>query len=297
MVGSSIIRHLLKLGYKNIITRTRKKLDLCNQQAVRLFMMKQKPDAVINAAAKVGGILANDTFRAEFIYDNLTIQNNIIHNSFISGVRNLIFLGSSCIYPRNCKQPIKEDYLLTGPLEKTNEPYAIAKIAGIKLCESYNIQYKTYYKCLMPCNLYGPGDNYDTMSSHFFAAIISKVYEAIKKNKKEITLWGRGKTYRELMYVDDFASACIFFLKKKTNKSLINTGSGIEKTILEYAKFVIKQLDCKLKINFDYTKPEGTPRKIIDSSLAHNYGWRSRVDLKKGFEISYNDFLYQKKLF
>jgi GDP-L-fucose synthase len=231
LVGSSVIRRLKHYGFKKIITKTKKQLDLRVQKKVQEFFKNNNIDAVINAAGTVGGIYANDTYRAEFIYDNLSIQNNIINSCYLNKIKNLIFLGSSCIYPRNSKQPIKEEFLLSGPLEKTNEPYAIAKIAGIKMCESYNFQYKTNYKCLMPCNLYGPNDNFNLETSHFISALIIKIYLAkIKKNKK-IIIWGTGSPKRELMYVDDLADACIFFLKKKTKETLINVGSSIEMSI------------------------------------------------------------------
>ena len=226
LVGSALIRRLTNHGYKNINTITRNKLDLRDQREVFNFFQKKKIDAVINAAGQVGGIFANNKYKADFIYDNLAIQNNIIHACYKNKVKSLIFLGSSCIYPKNSKQPIKEKYLLTGELEKTNEPYAIAKIAGIKMCESYNFQYKTNYKCLMPCNLYGPNDNYDLKTSHFFPALIFKALAAKKNKKNELTLWGSGRPKRELMYVDDLADACIYFLNKKTKDSLINIGTG-----------------------------------------------------------------------
>ena len=215
LVGSAIIRKLNFFGYKKITTIDKKKLDLRNQKKVFEFFKKQKIDGVINAAALVGGILANSKFKADFIYDNIAIQNNIIHGCYVNDIKNLIFLGSSCIYPKMCKQPIKENYLLSGELEKTNEPYAIAKIAGIKMCESYNYQYKTDFKCLMPCNLYGPNDNYDLKNSHFFPALIKKMHIAKKKKVKKIVVWGTGNPKRELMHVDDLADACIFFIKKK----------------------------------------------------------------------------------
>ena len=218
LVGSAIVRRLKFFGYKNILTIKRKDLDLRDQFSVNKFFKLKKPQAVINAAATVGGIYANNKFRGDFIFDNLSIQTNIIHSSYVNKVKSLIFLGSSCIYPRNCKQPIKETYLLNGELEKTNEPYAIAKIAGVKMCESYNSQYKTNFKCLMPCNTYGPNDNYDLLTSHFYPALIKKILVAQKKNKKSIVVWGNGKAKRELIYVDDVADACIFFLKKKNKR-------------------------------------------------------------------------------
>jgi GDP-L-fucose synthase len=250
-VGSAIVRKLKSKNYKNILTADRKKLDLFNQHEVYEFLKKEKPDSIIIAAARVGGIVANNKYRADFIYENLTIQNNLIHGAFINKIKDLLFLGSSCVYPRNCKQPIKEDYLLNGSLEHTNEPYAIAKISGIKMCENYNLQYKTNYKSLMPTNTYGPGDNYNSETSHFFSAIIKKVYEAKIKNKKTITLWGSGKAKRELIFVDDLADACIFFMLKKTKETIINIGTGKDFTINEYANFVIKSLNLNIKINFD----------------------------------------------
>ena len=291
LVGSSLLRRLKFYGYKNIIIKTKKELDLRNQTKVSNFFKKNKIDAVINAAGKVGGILANNKYRADFIYDNISIQNNIIHSSFENNIRNLIFLGSSCIYPKNCKQPIKEKYILTGSLEKTNEPYAIAKIAGIKMCESYNFQHKTNYKCLMPCNLYGPNDNYHVYNSHFLPALINKIHDAKIKNKKTITIWGTGSPKRELMYVDDLASACEFFLKKKTKHTLINIGSGIEKSVENFAKFIMKKLNIKLKIIYDKSKPNGTPRKTLNTNVAKSYQWRPSINLNEGFKLTYTDFL------
>jgi len=291
LVGSSVLRRLKFFGYKKILTVEKKALNLTDQSKVDFFFKKNNINAVINAAAKVGGIYANNKYRADFIYDNLAIQSNIIHCCYKYRVKNLIFLGSSCIYPRNCKQPIKEKYLLTGELEKTNEPYAIAKIAGIKMCESYNLQHKTNFKCLMPCNLYGPNDNYDDMSAHFFPAIISRVYKAKLKNLKELIVWGNGQAKREMMYVDDLADACIYFLNKKTNETLINIGSGFEEKIIDYVKFIMKKINFEAKIKLDKTKPNGTPRKIIDSSIALKYGWKAMIDLEKGFELTYVDFL------
>ena len=235
MIGSAILKNLKKDGFKNIITVDKKKLDLRNQSEVFDFIKSKKPKATIVAAAKVGGIHSNNIYRGDFIFDNLAIQTNIIHSSFVNKINNLIFLGSSCVYPKNSKQPIKEKYLLTGELEKTNEPYAVAKIAGIKMCESYNIQYGTNYKCLMPTNTYGPNDNYDLLTSHFYPALIIKIYQAKKNKKNSILLWGNGRAKREIIYVDDLADACIHFLNKKTKESLINIGSGEEKTIEQYA--------------------------------------------------------------
>jgi GDP-L-fucose synthase len=291
LVGSAVIRRLKYFGYKKILTVDKKKLDLRNQQKVSNFFKKNNIDAVINAAGKVGGIYANNKYKADFIYDNLAIQNNIIHSCFQNKVKSLIFLGSSCIYPRNSKQPIKENYLLTGELEKTNEPYAIAKIAGIKMCESYNFQYKTNYKCLMPCNLYGPNDNYNPETSHFFPALIAKAIEVKKNKKKEFILWGSGKPKRELMYVDDLADACIYFISKKTKESLINVGTGNDRSIMNYAKFILKKMNLRCKIVLDRSKSDGTPRKIIDSSISRKYGWFPKIDLNKGFNLTFKNYL------
>jgi GDP-L-fucose synthase len=291
LVGSSIVRRLKLKGYKNILTADRKNLDLTSQQKVFDFLKKKKPKIVIIAAAKVGGIYANNTYRADFIYENLAIQNNLIHGSFLNNIKNLLFLGSSCIYPRDSKQPIKEKYLLKGPLEFTNEPYAIAKIAGIKLCENYNFQYKTNYKCLMPTNVYGPGDNYDPKNSHVFAALIKKIYDAKIKNKKQIILWGDGTPKREFIYVDDLADACIHFMKIKTRESWINIGTGKDFTISQYAKIIMKYLKCNLKIKFDNNKPNGSPRKLLDVSVAKKYGWTAKTHLQSGFIKTYQNFL------
>ena len=286
LVGSAVVRRLMHHGYKNIVTIIRKKLDLRNQEQVFNFFRNNKIDAVINAAGTVGGIYANNKYKADFIYDNLTIKSNIIHSCYKNKVKSLIFLGSSCIYPRNSKQPIKEKYLLNGELEKTNEPYAIAKIAGIKMCESYNFQYKTNYKCLMPCNVYGPNDNYNLQTSHFFPALLAKAISAMKNEKKTITLWGTGKAKRELIYADDLADACIYFMNKKTKESLINIGTSNDMSILSYAKFILKKLNLNCKIILDKSKPDGTPRKIIDSSIALKYGWSPKVDLDLGFDMT-----------
>jgi GDP-L-fucose synthase len=291
LVGSAIVRRLKFNNYKNILTVDRKYLDLSDQKKVYQFLKKNKPKAIIIAAARVGGIAANNKYRADFIHENLIIQSNLIHGAFLNKIKNLIFLGSSCVYPRNCKQPIKEDFLLNGGLEYTNEPYAIAKIAGIKMCENYNLQYKTNYKSLMPTNTYGPGDNYNSETSHFFSAIIKKVYEAKIKNKKTITLWGTGKVKRELIYVDDLADACIFFMLKKTKETLINIGSGKDFTIKEYANFIIKSLNLNIKIKYDKSKPDGTPRKLLDISLAKKYGWFPKISLNEGFIRAYKSFV------
>tara|TARA_Y100000816_G_scaffold114925_1_gene80460 strand:+ start:503 stop:1444 length:942 start_codon:yes stop_codon:yes gene_type:complete len=291
MVGSSIMRHFKKEGYKNLFSKSRKSLNLIDQKKTYSYLKKIKPDFVIIAAAKVGGIFINKEEKAKFIYENIMIQTNIIHSSFLVGVKKLIFLGSSCIYPKYAKQPIKEEYLMTGILEETNDAYAVAKLAGYKMCEAYNKQYKTNYICLMPTNLYGPNDNYNSKSSHFFPALIAKTHFAKKNKYKIIKIWGDGTPKRELMYVDDLANACEFFLKKKTKHDLINIGSGEEKTILEYCKYVIKKLNVNLKIKLDKKKPKGTPRKKLDLSLAKKYGWKSKFNLNKGFDLTYEDYL------
>ena len=265
LVGSAVLRLLKKKGFTKIFFKTSKQLDLRKQKNVFDYLLRIRPDAVIICSGKVGGIKANNKFRGEFIYDNLSIQNNIIHGSFKTKVKNLIFLGSSCIYPKYAKQPIKEDYLLSGVLEKTNEPYAIAKIAGIKLCESYNSQYKTNYKCLMPSNLFGPNDNYNSENSHFLPAIIKKIYHAKINNVKKLIFWGTGLSRRELTFVDDIAEACLFFLGKKTKHTLINIGSGYENTIKGYINFISKKMLNKSKIIFDNNKAmNGTPRKLLE---------------------------------
>jgi GDP-L-fucose synthase len=283
LVGSAIIRRLKFFGYKNIITIDREKLDLTNQLKVLKFLKKTKPKFIIIAAAKVGGINANNKYRADFIYENLSIQNNLIHGAYLNKIKNIIFLGSSCVFPKNCKQPIKEKYLLNGVLEYTNEPYAIAKIAGIKLCENFNLQYNTNYKCLMPSNTYGPGDNYDLETSHFYPALIKKILNAKKKMETNVILWGTGRAKRELIYVDDLADACIFFMNKKTKENLINIGVGKDYTIKQYAEFISKYLNYPIQIKFDKTKPDGTKRKLLDISVAKRYGWSPKVSLKSGF--------------
>jgi GDP-L-fucose synthase len=296
LVGSAVLRKLKKLNYSNIITVEKKKLDLLDQKKVFNFLKKNKIKSLIICAAKVGGIKANNTYKANFIYENLTIQNNLIHGAKINNISNVIFLGSSCIYPKNCKQPIKEEYLLSGKLEKTNEPYAIAKIAGIKMCESYNFQYKTNYKCLMPTNTFGPGDNYNLESSHFFPALIKKIHDCKIKKKKSLELWGNGKTKRELIFVDDLADAIVYFLDKKMSKNLINIGSGIEKNIDQYAKLVSEIIGVKLKIKYKNKSLIGTPRKLLDSSLARKNGWKSKTNLKKDILETYKHFLKETTL-
>ena len=295
LVGSAIIRKLKIKGYKKILTAEKSTLDLINQSKVLKFLKKKKPDFIFIAAAKVGGIYANNKYKADFIYSNLSIQNNLIHSAFKCGIKNLIFLGSSCVYPKLCKQPIKEEYLLNGKLEKTNEPYAVAKIAGIKMFESYNYQYKTNYKCLMPTNTFGPNDNYDPMNSHFFPSLIRKIHLSKIKNNNKIILWGDGSPKREVIYVDDIADACIYFMKKKVKETIINIGSGRDFSIKKYAQIISSRINPKinLKIKFDRTKPNGTPRKILDVSLAKKYGWKAKTSLKDAIDKTYLDYLRQ----
>ena len=296
LVGSAIVKKLKSKGYEKILTVDKSKLDLTNQQKVFNFLKKKKPKFIFIAAAKVGGIYSNNKYKADFIYNNLAIQNNIIFSAYKCKIKDLIFLGSSCVYPRLCKQPIKESYLLNGELEKTNEPYAIAKIAGIKMCESFNYQYKTNYKCLMPTNTFGPNDNYDKMNSHFFPSLIRKVSEIKLRGKKKLIIWGDGTPKRELIYVDDLADACVFFMKKKVKETVLNIGTGKDYSIKQYANLLLKII-CpkkKVKIKFDKNKPNGTPRKILDVSLAKKYGWKAKTDIKKAIKITYEDFLSKK---
>lgn len=303
MVGSAIVRNLQAKGYKNIITRTHAELDLTNQQAVKAFFETEKPDQVYLAAAKVGGIHANNTFPAEFIYDNLMVQNNVIHQAFLNGVKKLLFLGSSCIYPRLAPQPMSEDALLTGKLEPTNEPYAIAKIAGIKMCESYNRQYGVShgvdYRSVMPTNLYGPGDNYHPENSHVIPALIRRFHEAKLANAPEVVIWGTGTTRREFLYVDDMAAASIFVmdLDKKTYdsqtqsmQSHINVGFGSDITINELAHAIAKATGYAGNISFDSSKPDGAPRKWMDSGRLNQLGWTPKVDLQTGLAQAYQAF-------
>ncbi len=295
LVGSSIYRLLLSKGYKKVKIVDKKKLDLLNQNKVFEFLKKEKFQAIIIAAARVGGIKANNSFRADFIYQNLQIQNNLIHGSYLNKVKKVIFLGSSCIYPKNCKQPMKESYLLTGKLEETNEPYAIAKIAGIKLCENYNRQYKTNFISLMPTNTFGIEDNFHPNNSHFLAAIIRKVFLAKKKKLKEIKLWGTGKVKREIMCVEDIADACVFFLNKNTKNSLINIGSGYEKTIFEYSNIIKDLIYPDLKIKFDNNRDlDGVSRKLMDNNLAKSYGWKSKSDIKHSLKKTINNLDFKK---
>mgnify|MGYP001434431505 FL=1 len=293
MLGSSIFRILKKKGYKKIITIDKKKLDLRNQIAVKKFIKKNKPDAVIIAAAKVGGIKANIKYPADFISDNLQIQTNLILSSRLNNVKKLILFGSSCIYPKHLKKPIKESQILTGLLEETNESYAVAKIAGIKMIESFNKQYNTNYICLMPCNLFGPNDNYDTQNSHFLPALIKKIYLAskAKKQNKVVELWGTGKPRREVLYVDEVASACEFFLRKKTKRSLINIGSPVEMSIKNYANLIKKKIDPSVLIKFNNDKNlDGVMRKKLNLTLANSYGWKSKMNFSKVLDEIIRDF-------
>ena len=293
MLGSSIFRILKKKGYKRIITIDRKKLDLRDQIKVRKFIKKKKPDAVIIAAAKVGGIKANINYPAEFICDNLQIQTNLISSSYIHKVKKLILFGSSCIYPKHLKKPIKESQIMTGLLEETNESYAVAKIAGIKMIESFNKQYNTDYICLMPCNLFGPNDNYDTQNSHFLPALIKKIYLAsrVKGKNKVVKLWGTGKPLREVLHVDEVANACEFFLRKKVKKSLINIGSPMEMSIKDYANLIRKKIDPNVLIEFNnVNKLDGVKRKKLNLSLANSYGWKSKMNFSKLLDEIIRDF-------
>ena len=292
LVGSAIIRKLKEKGYKKILTADRKKLDLTNQIKVLKFLKRNKPEFIFIAAAKVGGIHSNNKFKAEFIHQNLSIQTNIIHSAYLSGIKSLIFLGSSCVYPRGCKQPIKENYLLSGPLEKTNDAYAIAKIAGIKMCQSYNEQYKTNYTCLMPTNTFGPNDNYHPLNSHFVPSIIRKISLIKKRKLNFLNLWGNGKARRELIYVDDLADACIYFMNKKVKHNLINIGTGKDQTISYFAKKFLKILipEKKILIKYDKSKPNGTPRKVLDVSLAKKYGWEAKSNFNQSIINTYNFF-------
>lgn len=292
MVGSAIMRRLNAAGYNNIICRSHAELDLVDQTKVHDFFLKEKPDFVFLAAAKVGGIYANNNYRADFIYQNLIVQTNVIHAAWQAGVQRLLFLGSSCIYPRDCLQPIHENYLLTGPLEQTNEPYAIAKIAGIKMCESYNRQYGTHYISVMPTNLYGPNDNYNLQTSHVLPALIRKTHEAKHRNEKELIIWGTGIPKREFLYVDDLADACVFLMEQASLDSyLYNVGSGTDITIQELARLIMEIVGYRGEIRFDKSKPDGTPRKLLDINRMKNLGWVPKINLVEGIQKAYKDFL------
>jgi GDP-L-fucose synthase len=291
MVGSAIVRRLQALGYRNLLTRTHSELNLLDQSSVNAFLEKEKPDYIFLAAARVGGIQANNTYRAEYIYQNLMIAANLIHAAYQAEIQHLLFLGSSCVYPRDCPQPIKEEYLLTGPLEETNEPYAIAKIAGIKLCESYNQQYGTAYVSVMPANLYGPNDNYDLNNSHVLPALIRKTHEAKVQGDTNLVVWGSGKTLREFLYVDDIADACVFLMERGTKEGLYNIGSGTEITIRELAETIMEVIGFRGQMVFDSTKPDGTPRKLLCLDRIQALGWRAKTGLREGIAEAYQEFL------
>jgi GDP-L-fucose synthase len=290
MVGSAIVRRLRASGYENLVVRTHDELDLTDQAAVSAFMQRERPDYVFLAAAKVGGIHANNTYRAEFIYQNLMIQANIVQAAHAAGVERMLFLGSSCIYPRDCAQPIKEEYLLTGPLEQTNEPYAISKIAGVKLCESYNRQYGTAYVSAMPTNLYGPNDHYDLNNSHVLPALIRKSHEAKVRGDDKLVVWGTGTPRREFMYVDDMADACVFLMESNVKDGLFNVGWGEDVTIRELAETVMDVVGFKGDLALDTTKPDGTPRKLLSTERLRDLGWTPRIGLREGISLAYGDF-------
>jgi len=291
MVGSAIKRNLESKGYNNLLVRSSKELDLRDQQAVFEFFEKERPEFVFLAAAKVGGIVANNTFRADFLYENLLIEANIIHAAWKNGVEKLLFLGSSCIYPKLAPQPLKEEYLLTGLLEATNEPYAIAKIAGIKLCEAYRDQYGANFISVMPTNMYGRGDNYHPTNSHVLPGLIRRFHEAKENNAAEVTVWGTGTVKREFLYSDDLAEACFFLMQHYNEKELINIGTGEDLTIAQLAEIIKNITGFKGSILFDKTKPDGTPRKLMDVSKLHALGWRHSIELTEGIQLAYQDFM------
>jgi len=291
MVGSAIHRKLSSQGFTNVVTRVSSELDLRNQQAVKDFFALEKPDYVFLAAAKVGGIIANNTYRADFLYENLAIQNNVIHQAYETGVKKLMFLGSSCIYPKLAPQPLKEEYLLTGLLEETNEPYAIAKIAGIKLCDAYRAQYNCNFISVMPTNLYGYNDNYHPQNSHVLPALIRKFHEAKVNGTPEVIIWGSGSPMREFLFADDLADACYFLMQNYNEPHLINIGTGEDLTIKDLALLVKKVTGFEGALTFDSTKPDGTPRKLMDVSKLHNLGWKHQVELEEGIQLAYHDFL------
>ncbi|WP_316742756.1 GDP-L-fucose synthase [Pedobacter antarcticus] len=291
MVGSAIQRKLEASGFGNIVTRTSKELDLRDQKAVTDFFAEEKPDYVFLAAAKVGGIVANNTYRADFLYENLCIQNNVIHNAYVQGVKKLMFLGSSCIYPKLAPQPLKEEYLLTGLLEETNEPYAIAKIAGIKLCEAYRSQYNCNFISVMPTNLYGYNDNYHPQNSHVLPALIRRFHEAKINADEKVTIWGSGTPLREFLFADDLASACCFLMDNYNETELINIGTGEDLSIKDLAILIKEITGFEGGLEFDKTKPDGTPRKLMDVSKLHQMNWRHQVELKDGIALAYQNFL------
>lgn len=291
MAGSAIVRKLEEEGYQNLVTRTSAELDLRNQQKVFEFFEQERPDYIFLAAAKVGGIVANNTYRAEFIYDNICIQNNVIHAAYLTKAKKLLFLGSSCIYPRLAPQPIKEEYLLTGLLEYTNEPYAIAKIAGIKMCEAYRDQYGCNFISVMPTNLFGPNDNYDLKTSHVIAALLRKIHEAKVNNQSSVVLWGTGEPRREFLHVDDLADACVFLMHQYNDRGLVNVGTGKDLTINELAALIKKVVGYEGKIEHDTTKPDGTPRKLLDVSKLAALGWTAKISLEDGLKKVYKQYV------
>ncbi len=291
MVGSAITRQLIENGYQNLILKTSSELDLRNQQAVNDFFESEKPEYVFLAAAKVGGIMANNVYRADFLYENLQIQNNVIHAAYSNGVKKLMFLGSSCIYPKLAPQPLKEDYLLTGLLEQTNEPYAIAKITGIKMCESYRRQYGCNFISVMPTNLYGPNDNYDLNNSHVLPAMIRKFHTAKVENKPFVELWGSGSPLREFLHADDLAEACVFLMNSYDEEQFVNIGVGEDVSIKQLAELIQKIVGYEGELKWNSDKPDGTPRKLMDVSKLHALGWKHRYDLEEGITITYQDFL------
>lgn len=296
MVGGAISRRLQTLGYNNLVTKTSAELDLRSQAAVNEFFAAEKPEYVFLAAAKVGGIHANNTYRAEFLYDNLIMEANIIHAAHQNGVKKLMFLGSSCIYPKMAPQPLREDSLLTGLLEPTNEPYAIAKIAGIKLCEAYRDQYGANFISVMPTNLYGIGDNYHPENSHVLPALIRRFHEAKENNAPDVTVWGSGTPKREFLYADDLAAACVYLMLHYDGKELVNIGTGEDLTIRELAETVKEVVGYTGELVFDASKPDGTPRKLMDVSKLHGLGWKHSVELKEGLQLAYADFLQKKQM-
>ncbi|WP_041257570.1 GDP-L-fucose synthase [Fibrella aestuarina] len=297
MVGSAIVRYLNAHGYQNIVARTSSELDLRNQEAVATFFADEKPDYVFLAAAKVGGILANNIYRAEFLYDNLIIEANIIHSAYQNGVKKLLFLGSSCIYPKMAPQPLKEDYLLSGFLEPTNEPYAIAKIAGIKLCEAYRSQYGANFVSAMPTNLYGPNDNYDLQGSHVLPALIRKFHEAKVNNQEFVEVWGTGSPFREFMHADDLAEACVYLMNNYDGEQFVNVGTGDEVTIKELAELVKETVGFEGELRWNTDKPDGTPRKLMDVSRLHDMGYKHRIGLREGLAATYQDFLKNEEVY
>lgn len=296
MVGSALERNLRAHGFTNLVYRSRAELDLCIQKEVNDFFASERPEYVFLAAAKVGGIQANNTYRADFIYENLMVQNNVIHAAYLHGVKKLMFLGSSCIYPKLAPQPLKEEYLLTGPLEYTNEPYAIAKIAGIKMCESYHLQYGCDFISVMPTNLYGPNDNYDLNNSHVLPALLRKFHDAKENRLPLVSVWGTGSPRREFMHADDMADACVYLMNNYTGEKFVNIGVGSDISIRELAHLVAEIVGYKGAIEFDISKPDGTPRKLMDVSFLHSLGWMHKINLEAGIKSVYEDFKSQKKV-